>query len=282
MVHNLEMASLPSLPPDPFLLTKTPAFQPAGRRQLQLFQAEVELCWLPDRSRRQGIADGKRPAILPPRGQQIIQGEAFWENQSLALTPNLFPFGQRQILGWAKEPCREAPLALLDFMFRLQSQCQGAVMLNSLGAAASIAHCHLHLLDERLPFLGQLANQPLPAAELGLAQVPSGVQFLALQAPFPVLGIGIQGDAEDRAAAAHQVLLQRSTPAFNLVGQDDICWIFPRSIVETPAPYFPQALGAAEFWGRWCYMDQEAFETASSQDLEQALRLAGYPRPGPS
>jgi hypothetical protein len=45
--------------------------------------------------------------------------------------------------------------------------------------------------------------------------------------------------------------------------------------MEIPKPYFPQALGGAELWGRWCFDDRNALENSTARDLEQAVRLSG-------
>jgi hypothetical protein len=64
------------------------------------------------------------------------------------------------------------------------------------------------------------------------------------------------------------------TAAVNAVAADEAVFVYPRSI-ETPAPHFPYALGAAELWGRWCYTEREPFERATGADLERALVAAG-------
>lgn len=63
-------------------------------------------------------------------------------------------------------------------------------------------------------------------------------------------------------------------PAFNLVDDGTTTWLLPRAL-ETPTPHFPQALGAAELWGRWCYDDEGAFRAATGSDLAAALAAAG-------
>ena len=71
----------------------------------------------------------------------------------------------------------------------------------------------------------------------------------------------------------------RLTAAWNVIVTEDAAWIVPRA-VETPLPWFPQALGAAELWGRWCYVDEAPFRAARGHDLEQALVQAGMPACG--
>ena len=89
------------------------------------------------------------------------------------------------------------------------------------------------------------------------------------------------GSADDRARAASHLIATRLCPAFNLVAEKEIAWVFPRSAVETPAPHFPHALGAAEIWGRWCFEAEAPFHAATPADLERALICCGYsPDPG--
>jgi len=66
------------------------------------------------------------------------------------------------------------------------------------------------------------------------------------------------------------------TATWNVAVAGDTAWLLPRS-VETPAPHFAYPLGAAELWGRWCYMDEAPFAAASGAALEAALTLAGMP-----
>jgi hypothetical protein len=77
-----------------------------------------------------------------------------------------------------------------------------------------------------------------------------------------------------RAEALVRLAEARLTAACNVVVQDQTAWLFPRRL-EIPAPHFPLALGSAELWGRWCYVDEAAFGAASAKDLEQALVAAG-------
>ena len=49
-------------------------------------------------------------------------------------------------------------------------------------------------------------------------------------------------------------------------------WIVPR-VLQTPTPHFESAVGAAEFWGRFCYVDRAACDRATAHDLVEAWRL---------
>ena len=110
----------------------------------------------------------------------------------------------------------------------------------------------------------------------GKRELPAGVDCLSLAPPFPGVAAGVRGPAPERAVVVHRLLEARTTPAFNLVSQDSTTWVFPRSAIETPAPHFSHALGAAELWGRWCFGDEEPFRAATAKDLEAALRLGCY------
>ncbi len=76
------------------------------------------------------------------------------------------------------------------------------------------------------------------------------------------------------AGAVEDLLRRRTTPAFSLVYTSGRAFVMPRSI-ETPAPDFPQALGSAELFGRWCFEEESAFATATPASLDRALRRAG-------
>ncbi len=266
------------LPEDPFALFGQPAFAPAARRQMTLFGAPVELLYLPERRARRGVPQAGRPAFSAQIVEVILRDEGIWEGSGMVMTPNRYSFGRRQAVLWAKAPLREPDLTMLELLLLLEEELSGAVLLNSVGAAASIARCHMHLMDERLPFLGHFDVVPQrPEALDAVHELPVGVTCVALAPPFPGLGLGVRGPAKGRAVVVHRLLNARTTPAFNLVSQDATTWVFPRSVSETPTPHFPNALGAAELWGRWCFSDEQPFLTATPASLEAALRLSCYP-----
>jgi len=128
----------------------------------------------------------------------------------------------------------------------------------------------VHLTAERLPFLGALPERPLVAE---WAPVP-GVRWCSKRVPFCLLGA--RGTPEQLAAALQQLATLRLTATWNVVVNDGAAWVMPRGI-ETPTPHFAYALGAAEVWGRWCYMDEAPFVAATGADLERALVAAGTP-----
>ncbi|MHC4515095.1 MAG: hypothetical protein ACYTKC_02400 [Planctomycetota bacterium] len=264
------------LPVDPFALFEHPVFTPAARREMTVFGAPVELLYLPERKARPGVPRAGRSAFPAQFVERILGQEAVWEGNGVALTPNRYPFARRQAVFWAQAPLREPDAAMLELLLRLEEKVGGTVLLNSVGAAASIPRCHLQLLDESLDFVGHFDTvRELPDA---LAELPSGVACFALAPPFPGVAVGVRGSARERAGVVHRLLEARSSPAFNLVSQDSTTWVFPRSAIETPAPHFPHALGAAELWGRWCFSDEEPFRATTPQDLEVALQLCCYPR----
>lgn len=261
------------IPDEPFARVPGSAYAPAARRSLRLFGAPVELVLIPERAHRPGVPTKASAALRPAHAERILAEETVWRGGGCALTPNRYPFAERQLVLWAEAPVREPDREMLELGLRLAEANDAAMVVNSVGAAASIPRAHLHLLGERLPFLEQLPLRPVEVRCLA----PAGVAVRALAAPFPALGFALAGPLPARAASLARLLELRSACAFNAVSQGGTTWWFPRSTVETPAPHFPHALGGAELWGRWCYASSEAFAAATAADLERALALAGVP-----
>lgn len=255
--------------PDPCSAPCLP-FRPAARRPAAVFGAPVELVLLPERAARRGRAGAPRPPFAASIAERIVAEEGFWRDAGLVVTPNRYPFAERQLLLWREPAAREHDLELLQALFAWVDAIDGTGMFNSIGAAASIARAHAHVTAERLPFLPAIAQ--LPATGDHLPAVP-GVEYVHKQLPFVLLGV--RGEAQARARALHALQLRRMTPSANVVVSDGVAWICPRSLVETPAPDFPFALGAAEIWGRWCFLEAEPFERATGAELERALLAAG-------
>lgn len=257
--------------PDPTATAAAP-FAPAARRPLAVFGAPVELVWLPERLQRQGRPGTVRPPFAPSIAERILAAETIWRGDGLRVTPNRFPFAECQLLLWRDQPSREHDLLLLRGLFTWVDQLGGAGLLNSIGAAASIARAHAHVTPERRPFLAGLPERPL--ADASLPDV-AGVHYVHKQLPCTLLGV--RGEAGPRAEAVHALQLRRLTASWNVITQDRTAWLYPRSAQETPAPQFPYALGAAEVWGRWCFLGRDEFERATGPELEQALLTAGVP-----
>lgn len=258
--------------PDPFALVPCVPVVVGGRRSAKVFGADVELVWLPERKQRPGAPLGPRPPFQRCRVDAILAAETVWRRDGVALTGNRFPFAERHCVLWSEERTREAPLALLELGIAMAEAHGATLMLNTTGAAASIARAHVHLVGERMPFLDQLAREPFAPDWL---EPQPDVATVRLAAPYPCIALGLVGTPDARARAAHRLLQVRITPAINLVSMAGTTWLFPHGERETPAPHFPFALGGAELWGRWVYADREPFERATGPDLESALRLAG-------
>lgn len=258
--------------PDPFAIVPVTPLEVGGRRELQVFGAPAELLWLPRRKERPGAPIGRRPSFQRCRVDAIVASEAVWRRDGVALTGNKFPFSERHCVLWSEQPVREAPVALLEIGIALEERHEATLLLNTTGAAASIARAHVHLVGERLPFLGALPREPLVAEWL---EPQPDVSIVRLVPPFPGIAVGLIGSPSARARAAHRLLLLRLAPAINVVSTDGVTWLFPHGERETPAPHFPFALGGAELWGRWCYPEREPFLRASASDLEAALRVTG-------
>lgn len=247
------------------------AYAPAAVRRLCVFGAPVEAVLVPARRRRLDAANVARPAFARSRAAGIVAAESIWRGDGMALTPNAFPFAHGQRLLWPLAPLREPDAALWQAAFAWADAAGGAALVNNVGAASSIGRAHAHLCAERLPFLGALPERPCAA---DLIDVPAGAALVEKDAPFCLLGV--RGPAAARALAVVRLAEARLTAAWNVVAQDGATWLLPRRL-ETPAPHFPHALGAAELWGRWCYVDEAAFAAARDADLEAALVAAGCP-----
>lgn len=260
----------PAQLPDPFALLPVVPWEPRATRSLSVCGAPVELVWLPDRKLRTGAPSADRPSFRTDIAARIVNQEELWSDAEVTLTPNRFPFASPHGLLWTKQATREAPLSLLRTAIEMATAHGGSALANCIGAAASIPRAHVHLVRTRSTWLPELPVSPTAHAEVlaGLDDVTA-----ADTRDVPFHAVRIAGEPAARARAAHRLLTQRMTAAFNLIDDGTHCWVFPRA-EETPAPHFPYALGAAELHGQWCYGDREPFETATSADLERALALA--------
>ncbi|MBL8750147.1 MAG: hypothetical protein JNK78_13360 [Planctomycetes bacterium] len=255
---------LPPTEPHPSLVP----FAPAALRSLVVFGSPVVLAYVPGRKARQDPVS-RRPAFRRSPADRIVAEESFWRDGDLALTPNRHPFAAEQRILWPLRPIREPDAAMWTAACAWADAANGTALVNTIGAASTIARAHAHLLPERLAFLAAL---PEKSVAIDAIDRPAGAEFVAKDAPFFL--VGVRGSAAARGSALAQLAAARLTAAWNVVVQDGTAWVFPRRI-ETPAPHFPFALGAAEVWGRWCYVDEAPFASATANDLEQALVAAG-------
>jgi hypothetical protein len=255
----------PPIGPDPRL----PPFAVEAGRTLSVFGAPVELVFVPARQLRRDRATGDRPPFGRSRAAAIVADEALWRDARHVVTPNRYPFAADQRILWPNAARRDPDLEMWTAIGAWADEAGGTALLNTIGAAATIARAHAHLLPERSPFLAALRDRPLHSAPI---EPPAGSELLAKDVPFCLLGV--RGDPGPRAQAIVALAEARLTASWNVVVQDHTAWLFPRR-VETPAPHFPFALGAAELWGRWCYGEREPFAAATAADLERALVAAG-------
>ncbi|MFO1054098.1 MAG: hypothetical protein U1F36_17920 [Planctomycetota bacterium] len=259
---------------DPFASLPRSEFAPAGRRSLRVHGVDTELLWLPERRHRRGRPIEQRPALAPDFGARIVETETVWSDGEVALTPNRHPFAARQVIVWRRDFVREPDAALLTAGTVLTGAGHGTLLVNTIGAAASIVRSHAHLVGERLGFLDALRFEPVTPTAF---EVRAEVSIEQAAEPFPILLLRIRGPREARVDTALALARHRTSPAFNLIDDGTSTWFCPRPI-EVPAPFFPQALGSAELWGRWCWDDEDAFRSATAGDLEAALAMAGAPR----
>jgi hypothetical protein len=236
-----------------------------------VFGVDVELVYVPARKARQDRATTERAAFRKSPASRIVDEESFWRGDGCVLTPNRYPFAAEQRLLWPLDRARELRLELWRAIVGWVRATNGSAMVNNVGAAATIARAHAHLVPERLSFLERL---PERVCTLDLIDLPEGVRLLQKDVPFCLCGV--RGDVDGVAEALVRLAEARLTAAWNVVVLGDAAFVLPRR-VETPAPFFPYALGAAELWGRWCYMDEAPFQSATAHDLEQALVAASMP-----
>lgn len=246
-------------------------FAPAATRQLTVFGAPVTIAHVPTRKQRQDRPSLERPAFRPSPVPRILAEEALWRGDGLVLTPNRYPFAREQRILWPAEPRRDPDAAMWEALGHWTDAVGGTALVNNIGSASSIARAHAHLMPERLPFLGALRERLAPA---GLVELPAGAELVALDVPFCLFGV--RGSPAARAAALVRLADARMTAAWNVVVTGGTAWVCPRR-AETPVPHFPYPLGAAEVWGRWCYVDEEPFRAATAGMLERALVEAGSP-----
>jgi hypothetical protein len=226
----------PPIEPHPSLV----AFEPTAERTLSLFGRTVYLALVPGRRARSGHVRDGRLALQRSPVNRILSEEAYWRSERLAVTPNKFPFAKNQRILWMANPAREPDRRFWQTALQWVNQSDGTALLNNIGAAATIPRAHAHLIDEKMPFL---------------------------------VGLAVRGDIEGKADALMRLADARLTATWNVIVMNDTAWIVPRG-KQTPVPFFDQALGSAELWGRWCYVDEKPFEAATSADLEQALEIA--------
>ena len=253
------MAELPVTLPD----NLTP-FRPTAERQLRVFGAPVELALIPQRRDRQGAEHRGQPPFVRTPAQRIIDEESYWRRETLALTPNKYPFARGQRILWMAHPAREPDETFWRALLEWVDRSGGTALVNNIGAAATIPRAHAHLTAEQLPFLPAVDERPLTRAVI---DVPASCELVVKDLPCCVLGV--RGPSGARTATLRRLADARLTAAWNVVATPDATWLVPRT-VETPTPHFPSPMGAAEFWGRFCYMDESPFLGASADTLRSA------------
>ncbi len=268
----------PQLPrTDPFALCALDAEPPriAARKDVVVFDAPAAAILLPDRAGRPGL---ERPAFRTARAETILRNETRWSDGAVALTANRYPFAERHVVLWSCAAVREADERLLAAAFALAARVDGTALLNTIGAAATIAHAHVHVIGERSTFLPAVSPWVPFAVPLDANDAPGVATTRADAAGAPLI-VQLRGNVLARARACARLLQLRGTAAINVVADADATWLFPRGPVETPAPEFPFALGAAEVFGRFCFSTEPAFAAADGPAMERALTRAGIPVP---
>jgi hypothetical protein len=244
-------------------------FAPAAKRTLEVFGAPMQLVLLPQRRGRADRPGTGRPAFRTSPVPRILATESLWTDDTFAMTPNRYPFAVEHAILWPRHPQREPDMNLWLAMVSWSLAHNGTALLNTVGGAASIAWAHAHLTPERLDFLENLPEQPL---SFNLIELEADTTLVAKRTPFFLLGV--RGPAVGIAQALVKLAACRLTAAWNVIVCGGAAWMIPR-VLEIPASGFPYALGAAELWGRCCYLEETAFESATANGLELALTSAG-------
>lgn len=253
------------------LLPSVEGLVQASRRVLA-FGLPYELVLIPSRGQRANLPGAGRPAFVSDKGGRIRAGEALVQDENVVLTPNRFAFYPQHGLLWQAEGfAREAPVPLLESGFRLADQAEGALLVNSIGASASICQAHGHLVRAK--------SRVLPALPMKTLGVNRSLQIRATdpQAGHPALTVQIRGgSAGDRARLVRALLDLRSSASYHVLAQEDVAFVIPRrrEIVAEVSPY---ALGAAEFFGRFVLPERETFDRLERPDLERSLAEASVP-----
>ncbi|MEC8253271.1 MAG: hypothetical protein VX044_08670 [Planctomycetota bacterium] len=263
------MVDLPLTLPDSLV-----PYEPSASRELQLFGAPVELALLPGRRLRAGAERRAQPPFQRSPAPRIIEEESYWRDGALALTPNKFPFARDQRILWVTEPAREPDGVFWQAALKWVDRADGTVLLNNIGAAATIARAHAHLVGERLPFLEQVREQPLTTAPI---EPPAGCELIQKRLSRCVLGV--RGPVAGRARALELLADARTTATWNVVLTRDAAWVIPRA-QQTPEPHLGCPMGAAEFWGRFCFVDEGPFAAANASTLGAAWEQAAAPAIG--
>lgn len=245
------------------------AFAPVAERRLEVFGAPMQLALLPQRGGRADRPGTGRPAFRASPVPRILATETLWSDEAFAMTPNRYPFAAEHAILWPRQPQREPDLDLWLAMVNWSIAHDGTALLNTVGAAASIAWAHVHLTPERMPFLEKLPEQPVSAAPI---ELDADTTLIAKRTPFTLLGV--RGPAMGMAKALVRLSACRLTAAWNVVICGGTAWMMPRTL-EIPGSGFPYALGAAELWGRCCYLEEETFRSATATGLELALTSVG-------
>lgn len=240
------------------------------RRTATLFGRDFELCWIPGRAQRAGVPGAGRPSFRRHPGDRIRRDEVFWKRGSLLATPNRFPFVGDSLLLWEDGgSAREVGESHLAAAFALADECDAALLVNTVGASASIPLAHAHFLFDVRPLL----EQAWTGVEIG--SVPQG----RLLAPspdgdWPLFAAIVEcEDPARRARWVRHLLDVRTHAAANILAQGRRAIVVPRR-GELGGLDFPYAIGAGELSGRFVFPSLETMRAAGAQGLEASLRGA--------
>jgi hypothetical protein len=162
-------------------------FAPAARRELTVFGATGRTGLRAARKAAPGPRHRRTPGLPPSPAPRIVGDEVLARPRACADAQPLPVRGRSNACCGPPNRRREPDARVLDDVRRLgRWRSGGTALVNNIGAAATIARAHAHLVPERLPFLDALPERACPA---DLLDLPPASQLVAKDVPFCLLGV---------------------------------------------------------------------------------------------
>ena len=149
--------------PDPWsLLPKHAEGLCSESKELLAFEIPHEVVLIPARAKRAGIPGEGRAVLGPAKGLLIREDEILWRDDEVVLTTNRFPFFEQQGILWPVHGHpREPSVRFLSRCLEIAGIADASLLLNGIGASASIPLCHVHLCPKKSKALPLVAMKVL-------------------------------------------------------------------------------------------------------------------------
>ncbi len=242
----------------------------SDKRTVNAFNMDFHVLYMPWRGVRR--EKGKMPSPFSrDRAYEIISREAIWRKGKYVVTPNKYPFAERQLLLWEDDREREPGEGLITLSLAILGKLEGMTgLMNTTGSAATIAKAHMQMAGlGRKPAVSKI---PLEWMETGgiLAGFPER------GSGWPGFFVAMKGDPERVGNLTKTLLIQRRCPAFNIIISENTLYLFPR-LRETEMEAYPYPLGALELAGCFAFEHEETFLSATGERIEKAISASCYP-----